>query len=85
MDRSLSPYIFQTFTEGFADYIRDPASTTTSPSTLITLGPKAFKRWRRCRRVLTGARLLPFVDDFAMFCHGYDNTLKMKETTFNQL
>jgi hypothetical protein len=35
--------------------------------------------------VLTGARLLPFVDDFAMFAHGYDNTPTLKERTCEDL
>jgi hypothetical protein len=81
MGWSLSPYVFQKVTEGFTDYLRDPKSTSTSarPS---NLGPKALKKWRHRRRVLTGSRLLPFVDDFAMFAHGYDNTLSLKERTY---
>ena len=79
MGWSLSPFVFQKFTEGFTDYLRDPEATSTAPSTPSSLGPKALKKWRRRRRVLTGARLLPFVDDFAMFCQGYDNTLKLLE------
>ena len=35
--------------------------------------------------MLTGARLLPILDDFAMFAHGYDNTLLLKERTFKLL
>jgi hypothetical protein len=77
MGWSLSPHIFQKFTEGFTNYLRDPESTSASapPS---NLGPTALKKWRRWRRVLTGARLLPLVDDFAMFAQGYDNTMTLK-------
>ena len=35
--------------------------------------------------MLTGARFLPFVDDFAMFEMSYDETLKLKVYTFTLL
>jgi hypothetical protein len=84
MGWSLSPYIFQKLTEVFTDHLRDPESSTPSPGALAAakLGPKALKRWRRRRRRLTGARLLPFVDDFAMFEEDYDKTLLLANHTF---
>ena len=30
----------------------------------------------------TGARLLPFVDDFAVFANGFDETMRPKNETF---
>ena len=30
----------------------------------------------------TGARLLPFVDDFAVFANGFDETMRRKNETF---
>jgi hypothetical protein len=47
--------------------------------------PEGAKRWRRRRRRLTGARLLPFVDDFALFEVSYDETLNLKAYTFSLL
>ena len=32
--------------------------------------------------MLTGARLLPFVDDFAVFANGFDETLRRNNETF---
>jgi len=77
MEWSVSPYVFRKFTEGFTGFLWDPESASASgpPS---NLGPNALKKWRRRRRVLTGARLLPCVDDFAMFANGDDNTLAPK-------
>ena len=60
----------------------DPESSISSPADQQSLGPKALKRWRRRRRKLTRARLLPFVDDFALFEVSYDETLKLKVYTF---
>ena len=89
MGWSLSPFVFQKRTEVFTDYLRDPQSSTPSlsdPSTTVTrMGPKALKRWRRRRRRLTGARLLPFVDVFAMLEDSYDKTLALATTVFAQL
>jgi hypothetical protein len=85
MGWSLSPFVFQKLTEVFTDHLRDPESSTPSPASQDTLGPKALKRWRRRRRRLTGARLLPFVDDFALFEVSYDETLKLKVYTFTLL
>ena len=33
--------------------------------------------------MLTGARLLPFVDDFAIFASNFEETLQRKEETFS--
>ncbi len=49
------------------------------------MGSNALKRWRRRRCRLTGARLVPFVDDFALFEVSYDETLKLKDYTFTTL
>jgi hypothetical protein len=85
MGWSLSPFVFQKLTEVFTDHLRDPESSTPSPTDQNIRGPKALKRWRRRRRRLTGARLLPFVDDFALFDVSYDETLKLKDYTFTLL
>ena len=78
MGWSLSPFVFQKLMEMFTDSLRDPELSTFSPAGQNILGPKALKRWRRRRRMLTGARLLLFVDDFALFEVSYDETLKLK-------
>ena len=39
-------------------------------------------KWLRRRRMLTGTRLLPFVDDFAVFANGFDETTRRKNETF---
>ena len=67
------------------DHLKDPEALTSSPAGQHILCPKALKRWRRRRRKLTGARLLPFVDDFAPFEVSYDETLKLKVYTFTML
>jgi hypothetical protein len=83
---SLSPYVFKILAEVFTDHLRDPESITspmTEPfATAQKRGPKALKRWRRRRRRLTGARLLPFVDDFAMFENGYEKIIALDTTVF---
>ena len=78
MGWSLTPLVFQKLTEVFIDHLRGPESSTSSPAGQNILGSKALKRWRRRRRRLTGARLLPFVDGFALFEVSYDETLKLK-------
>jgi hypothetical protein len=74
--------VFQKLTEVFTNHLRDPESSTLSPGGQQN-GPKAVKRWRRRRRRLNGARLLPFVDDFALFGASYDKTLELKIVTFD--
>ena len=69
----------------FTDHLRDPESSTSSPAGQNTLGQKARKRWRRRRRMLTEARLLPFVEDFALFEESYDQTLKLEVYTLTML
>ncbi len=85
MGWSLSPYVFQKLTEVFTGFLRDPEAAAASPGGHQNLGPKALKRWRRRRRRLTGARLLPFVDDFALFDVDYDSTLRLRVRTFDLL
>jgi hypothetical protein len=85
MGWGLSPFVFQKLTEVFTDHLGDPESSTSSPAGQNILGPKALKRWRRRRRKLTGAPLLPFVDEFALFEVSYDETLKLKVYTFTLL
>ncbi len=82
MGWSLSPFVFQKLTQVFTDHLRDMESSTPSPAGQNILGPRALKRWRCRRRRLTGARLLPFVDDFALFEVSYDETLKLEVYTF---
>ena len=65
MGWSLSPFVFQKLTEAFTNHLKDPESSTSSPGGQQNLSSKALKRWRCRRRKLTGARILPFVDDFA--------------------
>ena len=78
--------MLQKLTEVFTNHLRDPESSAPSPSdpsaTSTRLGPKALKRWRRRRRRLTRARLLPFVEDFAMFEDTYDKTLALATSVF---
>jgi hypothetical protein len=85
MGWSLSPFVFQKLMEVFTDHLRDPESSTSSPTGQNIIGPKALKRRRRRRRKFTRARLLPFVDDFALFEMSYDETLKLKVYTFTKL
>jgi hypothetical protein len=59
---SLSPCVFQKLTDVFVNKLRDPKSTTASGKMNTSK-----KRWIHRRRRLTGARLLPCVDDFALF------------------
>ncbi len=78
MGWSLSPYVFQKLTVVFVNKLRDPEATATKAKT-----SKAKKRWIRRRRRQTGARLLPFVDDFAIFAKVVDDeALKLKVSTF---
>ncbi len=41
--------------------------------------------WRRRHHMLTRTRILPFVDDFALFEVSYDETRKLKVYTFTLL
>ena len=79
MGWSLSP---KKLAEAFTYHLRDPESSTSSPGGQKSQSAKAQKRWRRRRRRLTGARLLPFVDDFALFAASYKKALKLKIVTF---
>jgi hypothetical protein len=81
----ISLVVFQKLAEVFTDNLRDLESTTSSPRGQHDLGPKALKRWCRCRSMLARARLLPCVDDFALFEMPYDETLKPKVYIFTLL
>ena len=73
----LSPYVFQKLTDVFVDKLRDPDSTTSTGKT-----SKSKKRWIRRRRRLSGAKLLTFVDDCALFSKSFDAAMRLKELTF---
>jgi hypothetical protein len=77
MGWSLSPWVFQKLTDVFVNMLRDPYTSTGCGKT-----SKSKRRWVRRRRRLSGARLLPFVDDFALFAKSYDEAYAPKETTF---
>ncbi len=77
MGWSLSTYVFQKLTDVFVNKLRDPEATATRDKT-----SKAKKRWIRRRRRQAGARLLLFVDDFAIFAKAFDSAMKLKVTTF---
>ncbi len=78
--------MFQKLTEVFTNHLRDSESSIPSPGEQKqNLSAKAMQRWSRRRRKLTGARLLPFADDFALFGVSYDETLKRKNVTFDLL
>jgi hypothetical protein len=80
MGWSLSPYVFQKLTDVFVNKLRDPDSAESTGKT-----SKSKKRWIRRRRRLSGARLLPFVDDFALFAKSFDAAMELKEVTFSLL
>jgi hypothetical protein len=83
MGWSLSPYTFQKLTEAFTNYLRDPERSTSSSARPLLPPSKAKRKWLRRRKRLIGARLLPFVDDFALFPEGFDATMVLKERTFS--
>jgi hypothetical protein len=76
MGWSLRPFVFQKLTDVFVNKARDPESTT------ATSKSKSEKKWICRRRRLTGTRLLPFVDDFAIFAKSFILAMKLKEMTF---
>ena len=82
MGWSLSPYVFQKLADVFVNNlrIRDPEATSKIEKT-----SKSKKRWICRRRRLTGARLLPFVDDFAMFAKSFATAMELKDVTFSLL
>ncbi len=82
MGWSLSPYTFKKCTDVFVNKLRNPEANT-RPDRLPKLSAKAKKKWLRRRRLLTGARLLPFVDDFAVVANGFDETMRRKDDTFS--
>jgi hypothetical protein len=70
MGWNLSPYAYQKFADVFVNKLRDPEATA-RPSRLPNLSAKAKKKGLRRRRLGTGARHLPFVDDFGVFANGF--------------
>ena len=81
----LSPYTFQKFTNVFIHNLRDPGTSTAPDGAPSILSPKARKRWLRRRRRLTGARILPFVDDFAVFANSFDEAQQRRDQVFTLL
>ena len=80
---SLSPYIFQAFTNAFIRHLRDPeAASAPEEGPPEQISRKARRRWFRHRRRRTGARLLPFADDFALFESSAEACLERKTQTF---
>jgi len=77
MGWSLSPYVFQKLTDVFVNKLRDPESTASSGKT-----SKSKKRWIHRRRRLTGTKLLPFVDDFALSSKSFEAAMELKDVTF---
>ena len=76
MGWSLSPFVFQKLLGVFVNEMRDPETTTTTGKS------KSENKWIRRRRRLKGARLLQFVDDFAIFAKTFNAAMKLKELTF---
>ncbi len=66
---------------GGPDKLRDPEASA-RPGRTPNLSAKAKKKWLRRQHLRTGARLLPFVDDFAVFANGFDETMRRKSETF---
>ena len=81
MGWSLSPYTFLKFTDVFVNKLRDPGATA-RPGRTSNLSEKAKKKWLRRQRMHTRTRILPFVDDFAIFANGFDETMRRKNETF---
>lgn len=81
---SLSPYVFQQFTNVFIRHLRDPeaAGAPEEEGPPAQISRKARRRWFRRRRRRTGARLLPFADDFALFESSEQACMERKVSTF---
>ena len=60
--------------------LRDPEATARL-GRLSNLSAKAKKKWLRRRRMLTGIRLLSFVNDLAILANGFDETTRGKDET----
>ena len=80
MGWSLSPFCFQHLTYAFVKHFRRPTGV---PPT--QLKGKATRRWLSQRTRSHGIRLLPFVDDFAVFQESYQLALKLKDHVFSTL
>ena len=81
MGWSLSLYTFQKLTGVFVNKLRDPEATA-RPGRLPKCSAKAKKKWPCRRRLRSGARLIPFVDDFAVFANSFDEIMRRKNETF---
>ena len=79
---SLPPFTFQKFTDVFVNKLRDPDATA-RPGRLPNLSAKAKKKLLHRRRRITIVRLLPFVDDFAVFANDFEETMRRKNVTFS--
>ena len=82
MGGSLSPFTLKKITEVFVNTLRD-SEATARPGRLPSISAKAKKKWLRRRLRHTGVRLLPFVDDFAVFANGFEETMRRKGETFS--
>ena len=87
MGWSLSPYVFNQFTYTFIKHLRDPeaASGIAAEGPPEQISKKARRRWFRRRRCRTGARLLPFADDFALFESSREACEERRDQTFSLL
>ncbi len=81
MGWSLSPYTFQKSTDMFVNKLRD-SEATARPGRLLNISQKTKKKWLRRQRMRTGAQLLSFVDDIAVFANGYAETMRRKNEIF---
>ena len=68
---------FFKLTDVFVNKLWNPESTAAYGKT-----SKSKKRWIHRRRLLTGARLLQFVDDFALFAKFFEAAMELKDITF---
>ena len=76
MGWSLSPYVCQKLTDVFVNKLRDPEPTAASGKT-----SKSKKIWIRRRGRMTGAMLLLFVNDFALFAKFFEAAMELKDVT----
>ena len=83
---ALSPFIFQKLTHVFIDHLRDPDSAKTEEVPIPAgISGKARRRFLRRRRRRIGCRLLPFVDDFALFEDSFASAVTRRDSTFELL
>ena len=80
MGWSLSPFCFQQLTYSFVRYFRRPSGCPAAH-----LQGKAARRWLSRRPQFQGARILPFVDDFAGFKETYEAAVDLRAFIFSTL